>query len=80
MPHTPISSTDLRALLVAIVAGATDEPEARWDALIGKIQRLSLAKHPRSNWAVTPAGTDAERDIITRAAEIVRGEHPYVDW
>lgn len=70
--------TELRATLVTVIAGASETPTGRWEMLIGPVQVLSLALHPRSNWRVEVSGTDDDRRWIDAAIELVRAEHPYV--
>jgi hypothetical protein len=78
MPPPPLSPTELRALLVTIIAGATDGDEARWEKLVGPVDRLNIVFNIHSNWSVKVAGTKEECRVINRAIEIVRGEEPYV--
>ena len=70
--------TELRATLVTVIAGASETPVARWEALVGSVEILSLAYHPRSNWRVAVSGTRDDRRWIDAAIELVRAEHPYV--
>ena len=70
--------TELRATLVTLVAGATETRAARWEKLIGEVEYLSLAFHPRSNWRVDVRGSDDDRRVLDAATELLRGEHPYV--
>jgi hypothetical protein len=72
---TPI---ELRAMLVTVIAGASETPTGQWEPLIGPVEVLSLAYHPRSNWRVEVSGTDDDRRWIDAAIELVRAEHPYV--
>ncbi|RYD25690.1 MAG: hypothetical protein EOP89_08660 [Lysobacteraceae bacterium] len=72
---TPI---ELRATLVTVIAGASETPTGRWEALVGSVEILSLAYHPRSNWRVEVSGTQDDRRWIDAAIELVRAEHPYV--
>jgi hypothetical protein len=72
------TETELRATLVTVIAGASETPPARWETLIGGVEVLSLAFHPRSNWRVEVSGTDDDRRWIDAAIELVRAEHPYV--
>jgi hypothetical protein len=70
--------TELRATLVAVIAGASETPTGRWETLIGPVEVLSLAYHPRFNWRVEVSGTQDDRRWIDAAIELVRAEHPYV--
>ena len=72
---TPI---ELRAALVTVIAGASETPTGRWQTLIGPVEVLSLAYHPRSNWRVEVSGTVDDRRWIEEAIELDRAEHPYV--
>jgi len=70
--------TELRATLVTVIAGASETGTSRWETLLGPVQVLSLALHPRSNWRIEVSGTDDDRRWIDAAIELVRAEHPYV--
>ncbi|MDY0969071.1 hypothetical protein [Sphingomonas sp. CFBP9021] len=70
--------TELRATLVTVIAGASETPTGRWETLIGPVEVLSLAYHPRSNWRVEVSGAQDVRHWIDAAIELVRAEHPYV--
>lgn len=70
--------TEVRATLVTVIAGASETPTGRWETLIGPIEVLSLAYHPRSNWRVELSGTQDDRRLIDAAIELVRDAHPYV--
>lgn len=76
----PIPAADLRHLLVTILAGATDGDGARWDALVGAIERVDLTRSPHTNWTIVARGDAGDREAIDRAVALVRGEHPYVRW
>ena len=70
--------TELRTTLVTVVAGATGTPPSKWEKLIGEIEMLSLAFHPRCNWRVTVSGAGEEREVFDAAIELLQREHPYV--
>ena len=72
------TATELRATLVTVIAGASETSTGRWETLIGSVEVLSLAYHPRSNWRVEVSGTTDDRRWIDAAIELVRAEHPYV--
>jgi hypothetical protein len=48
----------------------------RWRQVIGRVEVLSLASHPRCNWTAVPKGSDAEIAAISKAINLVRYEHP----
>ena len=70
--------TELRATLVTLVAGATETRAGRWEKLIGEVEVLPLAFHPRCNWRVELGGVEDERKVLDAAVVLLRGEHPYV--
>lgn len=74
-PMTPAEIGDLLATVIAGVAGGT---KARWRKAIGPIEKLPTWKHVRFNWRVSPHVKPEERDVIQRAVEVVRAEHPYI--
>lgn len=49
--------TALRATLVTLVAGATERRVQRWETLVGDVEMLPIAFHPRCNWRVGFEGT-----------------------
>ncbi len=70
---------DIKAMLVEVLVGTSGGTEGHWRAAIGEVEALPIWEHPNCNWRVTPAST-MEDDLfaITRAAELLRFEHPYV--
>ena len=72
---TASALTDLLVKVITGVEGGTDE---RWRKIIGPVHRLPIIDNVRSNWSVISGGTRRERDVIGKAAEIVRQAHPYV--
>lgn len=70
--------TELRATLVTLVAGATDTPVGRWEKLIGDVEYLSLAFHPRSNWRVEVSGSEDDLRILNEAIDLLRNAEPYI--
>ncbi len=80
MPSRPevLTPAQLRDLLVTVIAGVKEEPEAKWRKIVGDVEKLPLAYNVQSNWRVTPAGTPAQRKVVEQCVDIVRGEHPYV--
>lgn len=72
------TATELRALIAHLLAGAAGGSEERWAALVGEVEKLPIAMHPRCNWRVVPGGSASEQEAIGKAIELVRGQHPYV--
>ena len=70
--------TELRATLLTVIAGASETATSRWETLIGPVEVLSLAYHPRTNWRIEVEGSEDDRRWIDAAIELVRAEHPYV--
>ncbi|MFS0771211.1 hypothetical protein [Sphingomonas sp. 1P08PE] len=71
----PDEIADLPAEVIAVVAGGR---KMTWRRRIGAVERLPTWKHVKHNWCVTPIGTVEEKDLVERAVEIVRSEHPYI--
>lgn len=74
------SATALRALLVRTLAEASGQAETRWEKLLGEVKHAVPRHNPTTNWRLTWTGSAEDRVAIRRAVEIVRAEHPYVDW
>ncbi|WP_419809191.1 hypothetical protein [Sphingomonas sp.] len=74
--HTPDELVDLLATLIAGAAGGS---KVRWRKAIGPVTQLPTWCNIRSNWRVTPRGSDGERAVVEQAAAIVRAEHPYIE-
>lgn len=68
----------LRDLLAHLLAGAIGGDEATWRGLVGDVEALPIVFHPRTNWRIDPSGTEAEREAIAKAEQLVREAHPYV--
>lgn len=68
----------LRSILAEILAGAAGGDAAAWSSAIGEVEKLPTWANVRSNWAIHPTGSPAELVTIEKAAEVVRGAHPYV--
>jgi hypothetical protein len=74
-----LDASELTALLAHLLAGAAGGKEAEWAKLL-TIEPVNLTFHPQSNWRVEAKGSASQREAITKAIEIVQGEHPYVMW
>jgi hypothetical protein len=70
--------TELRAILVILVAGATDTRTSKWEKLVGEVELLSLAFHPGRNWRIALSGAGEDQKVLTAAVELLQREHPYV--
>ena len=73
----PTTCDEIHDLLAHVIAGVAGGTEADWRKLI-VIERVPTWRFVRHNWLVEPRGTAAERAVIEKAVEIVRGEHPYM--
>ena len=78
MPSDTLSPTELRNLLVTMLAGAAGGTEDDWYDRVGLVEVLPIWKHPRCNWRVEFEGTADERHAFDRAVEILLEVHPYV--
>jgi hypothetical protein len=56
--HTP---NELRELILQIIVGAAGGEEAQWRKVLGDVEKLPIATHAQSNWAVHPKGSKARR-------------------
>jgi len=74
-----MTPTALRHLLASILTAAAGHDEAYWLEQIGEVEALPVWNNVQSNWRVSPIATGDDLHAITRAVEIVRSEHPYVD-
>ena len=70
--------TELCATLVTLVARATDTRTSKWEKLVGEVEMLSLAFHPRCNWRIAVSGAGEDHKVLTAAVELLQREHPYV--
>lgn len=68
----------LADLLVKVITGVEGGTDEHWAEIIGPVHQLPIIDNVRSNWAVIPGGTRKERNLIGKAAEVVRQAHPYV--
>ena len=51
---------------------------AIWVKCVGPVEKLPIATDTRCDWRVEPNSKPGELDVIARAVEVVRAEHPYV--
>jgi hypothetical protein len=65
------------ALLVGMLTEAVGGESAYWSSVIGNVEVLSLATHPRCNWTAVPDGSDEEIGAVYKAIDLVRQEHPH---
>jgi hypothetical protein len=73
--HTP---EELRELLLQLIVSATGGEEAQWRKVLGDVEKLPIATHAQSNWAVHPKGSKGEKAVIAQAVDLVREQHRYV--
>lgn len=72
------SPNELIELLATMLQGVAGGRKTRWRAILGPVEKLNIVFNPRSNWRLEPKGSADELDVVTRAIEIVREAHPYV--
>ncbi len=75
MPVQLQFAEDIADVLATVIAGGD---KASWLKLIGPIERLPTWKYLRFNWRINPSGSEAQREVICRALEVVRSAHPYI--
>ena len=73
-----MTAAELRTILVGMLASRAGGDPERWDATLGEIQILRLSTGRRSNWSVMANGSESENAAIDEAADILRGQQPYV--
>ena len=71
------TATEIRSIIVKILTIAFGGREQRWASLLGNVAAVSQSPNPYSNWIVQPRGTPEERELINRAAAVVREVYPY---
>lgn len=78
MPVQLQSAEDIADVLATVITGVAGGDKASWLKLIGPIERLPTWKYVRFNWHIDPSGSDAQREVICRALEVMRSAHPYI--
>ena len=78
MGANKLTAAALGDLLVEVITGVEGGADGHWREIVSPIHRLPIIDNVRSNWSVIPGGTRRERDVIGKAAEVVRQAHPYV--
>jgi hypothetical protein len=78
MGANKLTAAALGDLLVEVITGVEGGADGHWREIVGPIHRLPIIDNVRSNWSVIPGGTRREREVIGKAAEVVRQAHPYV--
>lgn len=74
-----LTPNEMRDLLAEMLEGAAGKTRAYWRKAIGPVEHLTpIHMHVRCNWRVHPQGTAGDVEVIGRAVEIVRSQHPYV--
>jgi hypothetical protein len=73
--HAP---DELRELILQLIVGAAGGEEAQWRKALGEVEKLPIATHAQSNWAVHPKGSKGEKAVIAQAVDLVREQHRYV--
>jgi hypothetical protein len=69
--------TEIRDLIVHLLAGATGRPEKHWRKVVGEVEALPLVFNIKGNWRVSPSGSADDVEAVEKAIELVRSEHPY---
>lgn len=72
-----LTAAEIRTTIARIVAIAFGGNEAYWSRLVGNVAALTRSADPHSNWIVRPRGTAEERELINRAAAVVREAYPF---
>jgi hypothetical protein len=76
-----LPADDMRAMLVQMLAGATDTPAVRWDQILGPMVHVVMTKSPSTNWTIGASlETEAERAAIIQAIVLAHEAHPNVGW
>ncbi len=74
-----MTTTELRELMVEMLAGAVGGEPPRWRKCVGDVTWHPLSMGSKSNWTINPTGDVGENRTIEKAETILRSEHPYVD-
>ena len=72
------TAAEVRSIIAKILTIAFDGSEQHWLNLLGVVAALTRPPNSHSNWIVRPRGTAEERDLINRAAAVVKEVFPYV--
>jgi hypothetical protein len=72
-PRTSFANSSCKSIL-----GAAGGEEAQWTKVLGAVEKLPIATHAQSNWAVHPKGSKGEKAVIAQAVDLVREQHRYV--
>lgn len=70
--------TALRDLLATLLAGAVGKTPDYWRSAIGEVEMLPIYSHAAGNWRVHPKAGKQDLEVIQKAVDLVRQEHPYV--
>jgi hypothetical protein len=73
--HTP---NELRELLLQLIVGAAGGVETQWRKVLSDVEKLPIATHAQSNWAVHPEGSKGKKAVIAQAVDLVPEQHRYV--
>ena len=76
-PSIP-KAAELRGLLAKLISATSLGSEERWAELIGAVEVLPFVLYPESNWRIDPDGSWGEVEIIWKATDNLRKEHPIV--
>jgi hypothetical protein len=72
-----MTTTELRELMVELLAGAAGGDPARWRECVGDVKWQPMSTIV-PNWTIEPTGTVHEIEAIRHAERIVRDEHRFV--
>lgn len=75
---TFLSADQQRDLLATVIQGVAGGSKAGWRKAVGPVERLPTWRYVTHNWRVSPTGTAEQQDVIARAVDVVRAEHPYI--
>lgn len=76
-----VASDGIRAVLVEMLAGATDTAAGRWDQILGEMVHVVTTRSPTTNWTIGASlGTKPEREANMQAIVLAHEAHPYVRW
>lgn len=74
-----MTTSELRNLLVTMLAGARGGGRARWRRAVTDIKVYPIETHPHCNWEVRAGGSAGDIAAVERAVDRMRADHPFIE-
>lgn len=71
------TAAEIQSMLIELIAGATETDPERWRDIVGEVETQPIAFAVSGNWKVHPKGKKADREIVEKAAALLREQHRY---